>query len=124
MNMKDLFAASFGGARHRVRLGRQVWARIDRAKSRLHAFLPINEIAKQESDKETYLIRWRNTTPRATPRRVFRRGLYDGPGIGDVTLAIIARTCSSLEEVDDGRSFGGPSNVKVYRAKLTCALAD
>jgi hypothetical protein len=43
-----------------------------------------------------YLMRWRNTTPRATVRRVIRRGLGGSPGIGEVILAIMARMCSSL----------------------------
>jgi hypothetical protein len=42
-------------------------------------------------------MRWINTTPCATTRKVFRRGLCeDGPAIGDVIFAIIARICSSL----------------------------
>ena len=45
--------------------------------------------------KRSHLIRWRNTTPRATVRRVIRRGLGCSPGIG-VILAIMARMCSSL----------------------------
>jgi hypothetical protein len=46
--------------------------------------------------KKRYLMRWRNTTPRATVRRVIRRGLGGSPGIGEVILAITARMCSSL----------------------------
>jgi hypothetical protein len=64
-------------------------------------------------------MRWRKTTPRATDRRVFRRGLCDGPGIGEVILAIIARTCSSLEVGD-----GWPVRYEGYGTELTCALAD
>jgi len=76
----------------------------------------------RENNKNTYFIRWINTMPCATARSVFRRCLCDdGPGIGDVILAIIARMCSSLHADSQSRQLMGPL-AKRFCPTLTCAL--
>ena len=63
---------------------------------------------------------WINTTPWATAQKVFLCGLckVDGPGIGDVILAIIAKICSSLYARFILLSLRNRS------LRLTCALTD
>lgn len=61
--------------------------------------------------------------PCATARRVFRGRLWDddGPGIGDVIFAIMARMCSSLQADSQSRQLTGPLGKRFYPT-LTCAL--
>lgn len=89
------------------------WAR-QISLARLFPF-PSEKILHRRTNKNTYFTRWMNITPRATDRRVFRRRLCeDGPGIGDVILAIIARICSSLpREIRKSSEYSLPRQKKV-----------
>ena len=77
----------------------------------------------RENNENAYFIRWINTMPCATARRLFRLCLCDdGPGIGGAIFAIMARMCSSLHADSKESSTYRLGLPNVSAPTLTCAL--
>jgi len=98
------------------------WARQISLARLLHS--QMRNITRGRTMKNAYFIRWMNTMPCATARRLFRLCLCnDGPGIGDVIFAITARMCSSLYVVCGFRVVNLQARLaKRFCPTLTCAL--